>query len=262
MSKKYYKCLRLNRASWYDESFIWPAKSAVEVGGAQKGNPCGMGLHLAKSIDDSFRYGRFPSRIFEVKPLSPVLGEDDTKIRVAKARLMREVTPDYVRAVNQFLVSIPKIKWLKNHRPPKPEWKLFDTRNAAQDAAGHVANETQDEIWVETTARDAAFGAAWDQAEIAARHVAMNAAKDVAWEKAHVSAWDRVWDADVAENAARGTARGAAWDAALYAQMLICQDLDFEKQYINYIKVRWDVWKRGYGLLCDINDIFYVYCKL
>ena len=200
--RRYYKCLRLNQASWYDEKFIWPLRKAIEVKGAKKGGACGVGLHLAKSIDDAFRYGKFPAKVFEVEPLSPILGEDESKIRVAKARLIKNVTPDYVLAVNKFLASIPKVKWLENHLPPRPEWKLFDTRDATWDAA-----------------RDAA------------------------------------WDA------ARDAARDAAWDAALIARVLICQGLKLDKKHIVHAEARWDVWKRGYGLLCDVDGVFYVYKK-
>ena len=55
-----------------------------------------------------------------------------------------------------------------------------------------------------TTARDAAWGAAWD----AARDAARGAAWDAAWDAAWGAAWDAAWDA------ARGAAWGAAWDAA------------------------------------------------
>jgi hypothetical protein len=203
---KYYKCLRLNRASWHDEKFVWPLRKSIEVKEATRGKPCGVGLHLAKSINDVFQYGGFPALVFEAKPLSPILGEDETKIRVAKARLVKDVTPDYVLAVNKFLATIPKINWFKNHRPPKPEWKMFDTRNSA-------------------------YNAAYDAARAAASDAARNAAYD------------------------------AASDAAIFAVMLICQGLKLDKKDHDHIKARWEVWQRGYGLLCDVDEVLCVYRK-
>ena len=226
MSKKYYKCLRLNRASWYDVNFIWSSKNPVEIKEAVQGRPCGIGLHLAKSINDSFKHGNFPAKIFEVKPLSPILGEDKTKIRVARAKLLKDVTPDYVLAVNRFLASISKIKWFGNHRPLKAEWQIFDTMDTAWSKARN-------------TAKDAFWSKAWNTAWNAACSAVWNTGKDIVW--------------SIPWNAAK--------DAALYAQMLICLDFNLEKRHIDHIKACWETWKRGYGLLCDVNGTLYVYRK-
>ena len=215
---KYYKILRLNRASWHEPSFIWPARKAIEITQAEKGDPCGVGLHLAKSINDGFRYAKFPARVFEAVPLSPVLGEDDTKIRVARARLGAEVTPDCVVRVNEFMTTIPKVRWFSARRPARSEWQVFDTRDAA---------------------RDAAWNAAWNAAGEAAR----DAARDAAGEAAGEAAGD------------------AAGDAAIYASMLICPRGKLDPGHIAHIKARWDVWQRGYGLLCDVRGVLYVYRK-
>jgi hypothetical protein len=31
---------------------------------------------------------------------------------------------------------------------------------------------------------------------------------------------------------------------------------------MKHARARWDVWQRGFGLLCDVNGVFYVYRKL
>jgi len=252
---KCYKCLRLNRASWYDGEFIWPLRKAVEVKGAEKGEACGVGLHLAKSINDAFRYGGFPARVFEVKPLSPILGEDESKIRVAKAKLGENIILDYVLAVNKFLKSIPKIKWFANREPSKFEWKLFENRDAAGDAAWAAAGDAAwDAAWAAAwnAAGDAAWAAAGDAARAAARDAARDAARAAARNAARDAAGDAAWAA--AWNAAGG--------AALIAQVLICRGLKLDKKHIVHAEARWDVWKRGYGLLCDVDGIFYVYKKI
>jgi len=254
MSKKYYKCLRLNRASWYDVNFIWSSKNPVEIKEAVQGKPCGIGLHLAKSINDSFKHGNFPAKIFEVKPLSPILGEDKTKIRVARAKLLKDVTPDYVLAVNRFLASISKIKWFGNHRPLKAEWQIFDTMDTAWSKARNTA---KDAFWSKAwnTAWNAACSAVWNISKDTARNAVKDAAKDAAWNAASSAVWntgkDIVWS--IPWNAAK--------DAALYAQMLICLDFNLEKRHIDHIKACWETWKRGYGLLCDVNGTLYVYRK-
>jgi hypothetical protein len=87
-------------------------------------------------------------------------------------------------------------------------------------------------------------GITWDAARAAARAAAWDAAGD-----ARAAAWDAAW----------GAARAAAWDAALMARYVICTDLKIDPKHIKHVNDRWEVWKRGYALLCDINGVLYVY---
>jgi hypothetical protein len=68
-----------------------------------------------------------------------------------------------------------------------------------------------------------------------------------------------------ARDAARAAARAAAWDAAgaaeLYSQMLICDGLPLAQKHIDHIAARWNVWQKGYCLLCDVGGVLYVYTK-
>ena len=64
-----------------------------------------------------------------------------------------------------------------------------------------------------------------------------------------------------ARAAARDAARDAAWDAALLARVLICQGLKLDKKHTIHAQKRWEVWQKGYGLLCDVDGVFYVYEK-
>ena len=70
-------------------------------------------------------------------------------------------------------------------------------------------------------------------------------------------------DWNAACDAARNAARNAEWDAALYAVFLAVSDLDFadKEKHWTHVKARWEVWTKGYALLCDVNGKLYVYAK-
>lgn len=53
----------------------------------------------------------------------------------------------------------------------------------------------------------------------------------------------------------------AAEDAALMARLRVVQDLKIEQKHIDHAKARWNVWQKGYALLCDVNGVLYVYAK-
>jgi len=265
----YYKILRTNRASWYDEKFVWPLDKPVEVPDADQSKAsCGRGVHLAKSINYGFQYAKFMARCFEARPLSPILGEDNSKIRVAKARLGREVTPEYVKRVNQFLRTIKTIKWFSNHREPLKSWQLFETRNAAWNAARNAAwnaarNAAGDAA--RNAAGDAAGDAAWNAAWKAAGNAAWNAARNAAWKAARNAAWKAARNAarNAAGDAAWKAARNAAWNAELMATILVCYGLKtLDEDHVRHALSRWEVWKRGYGLFGDINGELFVYKKV
>ena len=66
---------------------------------------------------------------------------------------------------------------------------------------------------------------------------------------------------DAAGDAARDAARAAAWDAALMARIKVCDGLKLDKKHIDHANARWEVWQKGYALLCDIKGLLYVYEK-
>ena len=133
--------------------------------------------------------------------------------------------PEWWKRVVHFVeVEIPAVKWMSGCGEVLPEWKVFETRDAASDAL--------DAAW--NAARDAAWDAAWGAA---------NAARDADWD------------------AARGAARDAARNAALMAVMHLASDLDVADEHRTHAAKRWDVWVRGYGLSCDVGGVLYVYKK-
>ena len=82
----------------------------------------------------------------------------------------------------------------------------------------------------------------WDAARVAAGAAARAAAGDAAWD------------------AARAAAGDAAGDAALYTRAVhICDDVDLDIATVEHARARWDVWQRGYGLLCDVDGVLFCY---
>jgi len=137
-----------------------------------------------------------------------------------------------------------KIPFFQNDGKPLKEWKLFETWGVARDAAWGAS-------------RGAAWNAAWD----AAWKAAWNAAWKAAWNAAGNAAGDAAVDA--AWKAARDAAGDAAGDAALYTRVFhVCFGLKLESKHKIHVKKRWQVWQKGYGLLCDVNGVLYVYKKV
>jgi len=149
--------------------------------------------------------------------------------------------------------------WFKNDGKPNPEWKLFETRAAARNAARNAA-------W--DAARNAAWDAAWDAARGATRGAAWDAAWDAAWGAARDAARDATWGVargaarGVVRGAARGAARDAARDATCFCSLFVCMDLDINFKHFEHMNKRMEVWRKGYGLLCDVDGVLYVYKKL
>ena len=132
---------------------------------------------------------------------------------------------------------------------PRKEWKLFKAQT--WDAAWNVA-------WA------AAGVAEWNTAGIAAGAATGNALWDAgrvaAGNAAENAAWDAAWAAgNVAGNAAGISAGNAAGNAALLARIKVCKGLKLDQKHIDHSYARWEVWQKGYALMCDIKDILYVY---
>jgi hypothetical protein len=164
----------------------------------------------------------------------------ERRTREALANLLSGA--EWLKPFDKFLASIPKIKWMKNGGKPLKAWKVFKTWDAA-GAAAHAA------------ARDAAGAAAGAAALAAACDAAGAAARDAAGAAAGAAAWA------AARDAAGAAARDAACDAELMALMILA-GTGLAKENMSHIKSRLDVWRKGYGLLCDVNGVLYVYESL
>jgi hypothetical protein len=149
--------------------------------------------------------------------------------------------------LDQFVTDIRRITYFQPDGQPLGQWLLFTAKTwvAAWVAARNAAwNAARNAAW--DAARVAARNAAWDAARVAAR--------DAAWDAARDAAWDAAW------NAARDAAWNAARDAALYAAVqIVCADLDIDTDLRAHVEARLEVWRKGYGLLCDIDGRLYVY---
>ncbi len=168
---------------------------------------------------------------------------------------IKKLPPENQKKLVDFLAAIPKIPYLKPDGKPKKEWKVF-------------YGETWD--------------VAWDAASGASRNAAMNAASEVAWDstwnttinvvKKAASGASRDTASNIASDAARkatwdtidatiDAANGAAWDASLVARFIVVEDLKFKdkEKHLAHVQARWEVWQKGYGLLCDVEGVLYVY---
>jgi len=158
-------------------------------------------------------------------------------------------------AVKEIIKEVKKIKYFSNTVFICKNWKVFETRGAAVDAARYAAGDA---------AGDAAL---LDAERYAAQDAAVDAERDAAWDAAGDAAWDAAGDAAryAAQDAARYAAQDAAGDAAGDAELLVMCTVaffgDHENQHYKYAQSRMDVWRRGYGLLCDIDGVLYVYKK-
>ena len=218
---------------------------------------------IAKKVVDAYNRAIRASGTYatpkEEKAVAPV---KETKSKRAefdnKAGI--KALPGAVRnRLSKFIFDeIPKVKFFKPDGKPKKEWKMFygDTWDAARDAARDAAGGA---AW------GAARDAAWDAARGAARVAAWGAARDAARGAARDAAWDAAWGAArvTATDAARGAAEDASWDAALIARFKVVDDLNFKDKakHLAHAKARWEVWQKGYGLLCDVDGVLYVYAK-
>ena len=203
----YFKLVRPDLTSFYDEKFKWPEKGIVEIPNASPNGPCGVGAHLAKSVKDGLQYAKFPFRILKVRPLSPILGEDDTKIRVAKAESLGQIKiPAWALKLEKRIENLPAemrvIPWFTGRDGEKVK-RLLSSHFKLLVPFGFKL-DFEIEILTEKVEASKAFGAAWDAAGDAAWGAAWGAAGDAARDAAGAAARDAAWDA----------ARDAAWDAA------------------------------------------------
>ena len=176
---------------------------------------------------------------------------------------IKKLPSENQKKLADFLATIPKIPYLKPDGKPKKEWKVFYGRtwNAAWDAASGASRDT-----AMNTASNAAWDTTWNTTINAVKKAASGASRDTASNIASDAARNAAMNAilDTASNAAWDTneaASGAAWDTALIARFIVVEDLEFKdkEKHLAHAQARWEVWKKGYGLLCDVDGVLYVY---
>ena len=87
------------------------------------------------------------------------------------------------------------------------------------------------------------------------KYFSMHAQPVKTWKLHRAQTWSVSWGA--AGGAAGDAAWGAAWDAALLAR---CKLARLKGKHLKHAEARWDVWRRGYALRCDVNGVLYAYC--
>ena len=245
MSNIYYKSVMPNGCAWYDGKTKWTKKPMPRILGNDTG-PCGIGYHLAKTPEAAIGYGRFPCRLAIAEPCGHIVGEDHEKIRVTSARIVRWIPkPKWVKETERFLATIPGVKWMSLEGDVDPAWRVFDTHASAHASARASAYDD--------SAYDSAYASACGSACGSARASARASACASAY---HASAYDS------ACASAYDSACASARDSALMAAMCVCSDLPLDQKHRDHAKARWDVWKRGYGLLCDVGGILFVYRRI
>lgn len=136
-----------------------------------------------------------------------------------------------VEKLPALLEEIKAIKYFSMNSEPNPEWHM-------------------------------SWGKDWDAAREAVGDAVGDAARDAAWEAAWEAAWDAAWEAarDAARDAVGDAVGDAAWDASLYARIAILpQDAKIDPKHVEHANARLEVWRKGYGLRCDVNGKLYCY---
>jgi hypothetical protein len=224
---KLYKIL-VNGKSCHGGDFKWSLPQNGKPGKWHKHKGvlvmCDKGFHLTNK---PFEWYEMDCECYEAEIKGTAEWKDD-KCVCSKVRLIKKVKhPKWWLDTLKFISKIKKIKYFQPDGKPLKEWKVFNGDD---------------------------WNAAWNAARSAAWNAAGNAARNAAWNAAGNAAWNAAWSA--AGDAARGTAR----DAALMAQQMIVKD-KVNKKHFKHAQDRMKVWQKGYGLLCDINGILYVYAK-
>lgn len=214
-------------------------------------HPCKRGIHLTS---DPLRWWYIWNCEVYLAEFSGDHIDAGDKIVVRKARLLEpKAHPQWWLDAHQFVDSLKGIPCLQASQPLDTQWRHHASRKAAWESAWKTARNTPG-----NTAGDAALETARNIARLAGRQAAANAALEVAgnaaWKVAWNAAGDPTWDY------AREVAEDATWDAAAFVlAMHICDGLELADQHKRHLAARMDVWRRGYGLLCDVRGVLFTY---
>jgi hypothetical protein len=252
-------------------NMMWSLPVADGVGGYVPGawhvvdgpvEVCRRGLHLTS---DPVAWMRTGAMIYRAEGAGEFSSDGSDKTAFALARLLApapDMIPEWWTAWLPFVRDeIPATPFFQPDGDPDPAWRLFagESWAAAEAAAWATARNA---AWA--AARYASQGAAWDAARGAARDAARAAARDAARDAARATAWHAARAA--ADAAARTAVRAAAWDAAedaaLYAcTEFVCADLPLGDTHRDHARARWNVWRKGYALVGDVDGVLYVYAR-
>jgi len=140
--------------------------------------------------------------------------------------------------VQKLAREVKKIKWMNNRGAIKPEWRVFDTREDADEVSRYRL-------------RDKGRGDVYE------------AAYDLDHSNAHATAYSTAYSAayDASLNVKKMVCEEAGRDAGLVA-LCMAAGFDETNEHYQYAQSRLDVWRAGYGLLCDAGGVLYVYRRI
>ncbi len=152
--------------------------------------------------------------------------------------------------------EIPKTKFFKPDGKPDKEWEIFYGSNwdlALESALAEAWRVTRGSAWLPEWVLEKK--SLWDSAMSSASIYIWNATWGLERESA------RLVVRSAAKNSVYELAKDAVWDAVLYSEYILVNDIQFEgkENGMAQANARWKVWQKGYGLLCDIDGVFYVY---
>jgi len=129
MRKIYYKATREDMVSCYDPLFVYQKGMNIHPNPDRThGQSCGVGIHLAKTIDAAFELSSGATELYRAKA-GVILGEDEKKVRcascviltrihgIAKARnRQREKIEQEIRLGNIYITGgLPGKHWLNRN---------------------------------------------------------------------------------------------------------------------------------------------------
>ena len=204
---------------------------------------CNYGYHLTTDV---MRWPKVGMRVYEAEGTETDHVEGD-KSAHSSVRLLRDVTaevvPQYWRDVETFVACLPDVPWMQPQGDPDPAWRVFEARG---DVRAALILSLHDSIDTDRAfAMDAVRSAAMSAGRRAARNEAIDTSQLSILDKDHLVSGDASLD--------------ACRSASLSASILVCPPGSVDQKHIDHINARWDVWKRGYGLLCDVDGVLYVY---
>ncbi len=203
----YYKAVRLDRTSHYDQSTLWRvgARVAVDNPDLPSQGPCGRGIHVSPTLLHAVGWQRGPSRYYEVEP-ETILARDATKARCNAVRVIREIG----RAEQDELAGFRL--WEANHPHHPLRGPRLPRSNAwLRDRVAEWAS-VRDSVW--DSVRDSVRASVRDSV----RPPAWASVLGSAWDSMRDSVWYSVWDSVMDDMGA------SAWDSAWYSARYSMRD--------------------------------------
>ena len=184
--KKWYKAVRLDRTSHYDQVTLWRVGKIVRPSDGRTpvhGGSCGEGsIHCSPTLLDTVSYQQGASRYYEVLPQGERIGGDGTKSRFPSVLVKRELTKgeiDVLAGFKLYEANHPYNPLL--HKAKRLSEEYMRDRIARWDS---VWDSVGDPVWVSS------WVSVWDSVRASVRPSVW----DSVWDSVGVSVWDSVWD--------------------------------------------------------------------